>query len=167
MTVTTMNILGSDGVKQPTLALDVEWDTALAIYCERRWPVGRRKAIEREWDLSVDDARSVVEGKASKRILSKIWKHPRGGWAVALPIMGAVIGQPVSTFFREQNLKAAREAANALEHERAARAAYRRLASDVDPSGDARDRAETAREARSFTRTVGAEPPRRVAGRSD
>lgn len=165
MTVTVMEILGSGGEKHPILPLDLEWDTALAVYCERRWPVGRRKAVEKEWGLSVDDARAVVEGKASKRIISMIWKHKRGGWAVALPVMGAVIGQPIDAFFRQQNLNAAREASRALEHERAARAAYRRLASHSDNDRDDRDGAPPARETRSFTRTVGAPKARRVAGR--
>lgn len=160
MTVTAMEILRSGGEKHPILPLDVEWDTGLKLYCERRWPVGRRKAVEKEWDLSVDDARAVVEGKASKRIISKIWKHRRGGWAVAIPVMGAVIGQPIHEFFREQNERAAREAAHALEHERLARAAYRALATGA--AGPGQDRRSWAR-----TGEVGAEEARRVAGRSD
>lgn len=157
MTVTCMEILGSGGEKHPILPLDVEWDTGLALYCERRWPVGRRKAVEAEWGLSVDDARSVVEGKASKRIISKIWKHPRGGWSVAIPVMGAVIGQPIEAFFRDQMKRAAREAERAHEHQELAAAAYRRL--EGGPPAPGEDR-------RSWKASgaVGAENARRLAG---
>lgn len=121
-----MEIIGRDGENFPTLPLDMEMDTALAIYCERRWPLGRRKAIEREWDLSSDEARSVVEGKASKRTISKIWKHKRGRWRVALPLLGAVIGCSIHDHFRNEIREAAREQERAEEHERLARAAWRR-----------------------------------------
>ena len=159
MTVTALEILRSDGEKHPTFPLDVEWDTGLAIYCRRRWPVGTRKAVQREWGLSVDDARSVVEGSASKRILSKIWKHPRGGWPVALPIMGAVIGIPIHDFFRQQTLQAAKAAHHAQEHERLAQAAYRRL--EDHSAGSRQDRGQGGGPG-----AVGAEAPRRLAGRT-
>lgn len=162
MTVTTMEILGSDGAKNPILPLDVEWDTGVALYAAHRWPVGRRKAVAREWGLSEDEARAVVDGNASKRVLSKIWKHPRGGWAVALPVMGAVIGQPVHEFFRRQITDAAKEAERAEEHERLARAAYRRLASNSDDPGAGRDGAASAREARGFSGAVGTPASRRL-----
>lgn len=158
-----MEILGCDGGKRPILPLDVEWDTGLALYCAKRWPVGRRKAVIAEWDLTDDEARSVVEGKASKRIISKIWKHPRGGWEVALPVMGAVIGHPVSEFFRERAIKAAKENADALEHERVARAAYRRLALDTDGAGDAGHGSASVGETGRRAGTVGAQEARRVA----
>lgn len=164
MTVTTMEIMGSSGGKFPILPLDVEWDTGLALYCERRWPVGRRKAIEREWGLSVDDAKSVVEGKASKRILSKIWKHERGGWFVSIPIMGAVIGKPLYAFFREQNEAAAREAMREQENERLARAAIRRLASDPDRPADRGDPSAPTGEARRSFGAMGSETTRRLGG---
>lgn len=157
MTVTAMEILGGDGEKHPILPLDVEWDTALALYCKKRWPIGARKAAEREWDLSVDDARSLIEGSASKRIISKIWKHSRGGWAIALPVMGAVIGQPIDAFFRNQMREAAQQAERAKQHEQLAQAAYRRLADGA---------ASAVEDRRTWSRAgeMGAETPRRVAG---
>jgi hypothetical protein len=157
MQVTAMEILGSGGLNRPMMPLDVELDTAFALYCEKRWPVGRRKAVEREWGLSVDEARAVVEAKASKRIISKILKHPRGGWAVVLPVLGAVIGEPIDAFFRDQMKQAAREARQAHEHEQLAQAAYRRLESPAAaPSED--------RRTWSAPGEMGAATPRRVAG---
>jgi hypothetical protein len=158
MTVTALSILRSDGEKRPTLTLDVEWDTGLALYCRDRWPVGRRKAVETEWDLSVDDARSVVEGKASKRIISRIWKHPRGGWSVALPVMGAVIGQPIDAFFRNQMIQAAKAAEHAQRHEQLAAAAYRTLEGGL--AAPREDRGEGGGPG-----AMGSEAPRRLANR--
>lgn len=157
-----MGISGWHGEKLPKLPLDVDWDTGLAAYCEQRWPVGRRKAIEREWDLTPDDARSVVEGKASKRVITKIWKHPRGGWAVALPIMSAVIGHPVQAFFDQQLNNAAREQERALEHQRLARAAYGRLAGPSHRTRRDGDIPTAAGETRRSFGKVGPDAPRRL-----
>jgi hypothetical protein len=156
MTVTYMEVHGGFGEKSPMFPLDRTRD-GLASYCEARWPVGRRKSIAKEWDLSADEARSICEGSASQMTLDKIWRHKRGGWAVLLPVMGAVIGQPIHEFFRAQNERAAREASVALEHERLARTAYRALADDASPPGEDR---------RSWPRPgeVGAHEARRVAG---
>jgi hypothetical protein len=124
MRVTTMEIIGRDGENFPTLPLDMEWDAALAVYCERRWPVGRRKSVMREWGLSEEEARSVIEGKASKRTIGRIFKHKNGGWPVAIPIMGAVIGQELGRHIEERR-----------RHEReqyeTARHGLRRMARDI------------------------------------
>jgi hypothetical protein len=156
MTVTYMEVYGRFGEKSPLFRLDRTRD-GLASYCEARWPVGRRKSVAKEWDLSADEARSVCEGSASQATLDKVWRHTRGGWTVLLPVMGAVIGQPIHEFFRAQNERAAREAASALEHERLARTAYRALASDAAGPGEGRRSWKGARE-------VGASEARRVAG---
>jgi hypothetical protein len=155
MTVTYVEISGSDGEKFPLLQLDRTRD-GLATYCETRWPLGRRKAVAKEWGLSTDEARSVCEGSASQATLDKVWRHPRGGWTVLLPVMGAVIGQPIHEFFRQQMRQAAKDAERAQHHEQLAQAAYRRLAGD--PSDPGPDRGP-----RSGARALGAEMPRRVA----
>lgn len=84
---------------------------ALARYCEARWPVGRRKAVEREWNLSPDEARGVIEATASAATIDKVFRA--GGWAVALPILSEVIGESLEVFLqreRERSLKAAHHA---------------------------------------------------------
>lgn len=164
MTGVAMEIWGYDGAKSPKFPLDGDLDVALAAYCKARWPVGTRKAIEREWDLSVDEAKAAAEGRASKRIINKIWTHGRGGWAVALPVLAGVIGQPVQAFFEDQIKQAAIQAEKAKQHEELARAAYRRLAGRSDRNGDARDGSPTARETRGLTRNVGPKEARRSAG---
>ena len=104
MTVTHMEILGSVGEKLPLLPLDRTRD-ALASYCEYRWPVGRRKSVSREFDLTAEEARSVCEASASATTIDKIWQHPRGGWVVAIPVLGAVIGLGLDDFITSQRRK--------------------------------------------------------------
>lgn len=156
MTVTWMEVDGSFGEKSPLFRLDRTRD-GLASYCEARWPVGRRKSVAKEWGLSPDEARSVCEGSASQATLDKVWRHARGGWTVLLPVMGAVIGQPISEFFRQQMQQAARDAERAQHHEQLAKAAYRRLSHH--PFDPRQDRGEGGGPG-----TMGADEARRVAG---
>jgi hypothetical protein len=124
----------------------------------------RQTWCRKYWRLKDYEAKDVLKGNASKTIYERILKM-RGahcGWFVGLAVTGAVIGQPLHEFFREQNERAAREAANALEHERQARAAYRRLASFAADPRDDRDGGETAGETRRRAGAVGAARPRRL-----
>lgn len=129
-----MDILGRGRADEPLLGLDRPTREALAVYCRRRWSANLRKAIEREWDLSPDEARGVMEATASGTTVDKIWKHPRGGWAVALPVLGAVIGHGVGSFFAAEAARAKDEAERRQQEaqelaaiERAAHAAVVRL----------------------------------------
>lgn len=101
MTVKAMEILGRDGENFPLLSLERTRD-ALATYCAVRWPNGRRKAIEREWDLTSEQARSVVEASASSATLDEIWLHPRGGWAVLFPVFGALLNETAEEFIQKE-----------------------------------------------------------------
>ena len=103
MTVTHMEILGRDGANLPILPLLRQSRDALARYCEARWPVGRRKAVERAWGLSPDEARGVIEATASAATIDKVWKA--GGWAVALPVLSSVIGCSVEDFLQSERRK--------------------------------------------------------------
>ena len=103
MTVTSMEILGRDGGNSPILPLLRQSRDALARYCEARWPVGRRKAVERAWGLSPDEARGVIEATASAATIDKVWKA--GGWAVALPVLSSVIGCSVEDFLQSERRK--------------------------------------------------------------
>jgi hypothetical protein len=79
---------------------------ALAKYCELRWPNGRRKAVSKEWDLTPAEAKSLVEATASITTIEKVWKHPRGGWEIALPVIGAVIGRHLDQHLELQRRQA-------------------------------------------------------------
>ena len=105
MTVTHMEILGRDGERRPLLPLTRATRDALARYVAISAPRGRRSWAEREWDLTPDQARAVVEATASAATIDQIWKHPNGGWAVLLPVMGAVIGQELDDFIKSERKK--------------------------------------------------------------
>lgn len=79
----------------PLFPYDARTRDALAAYCARRWPSARRQSVAREWSLSADEARSVVEGKASWATWDKIIFHKRGRWIVLLPIFGALLNETV------------------------------------------------------------------------
>jgi hypothetical protein len=120
MTVTHMEILGRDGEIRPILPLLRQSRDALARYSEARWPVGRRKAVEREWNLSPDEARGVIEATASAATIDKVWKA--GGWAVALPVLSSVIGESVEDFLtteRRKQLEVAQRTGALVRHLRA------------------------------------------------
>lgn len=105
-----MTITSNDGVFRPILQLDRATRDALAVWAEQTYPAqGRRKAIARQFDLSLDEARALIEGKASAAVLDKIWKHPNGGWRVALPVLGAVIGQSADAFILNEKKRLADE----------------------------------------------------------
>lgn len=75
---------------------------ALAAHVRHRWPVHSAKCAAREWGLSLDEARGVVAGRTSLATLDRIFKHPNGGWAVILPVMGSVVGHSVEDFFNSE-----------------------------------------------------------------
>ena len=136
MTVTSMEILGRNGASFP-ISIRQSRD-ALANYCEARWPVGRRKAVEREWGLSPDEARGVIEATASAATIDKVWKA--GGWAVALPVLSSVIGCSLETHIqqeRRKQLETAQRAGALVRHLRTVSGprSDRRLAGGVEPPG--------------------------------
>lgn len=149
MTVTHMEILGRDGANFPILPLLRQTRDALARYCEARWPIGRRKAVEREWNLSPDEARGVIEATASAATIDKVWKA--GGWAVALPVLSSVIGESVEDFLiheRRKQLETAQRTGALVRHLRAVSGA----GPDAGPAGGSEPAGE------------GAPRPRRRAG---
>lgn len=126
--------------------------------------VPRQTWVRRFWKMADYEAKDILKGKASKAHYERILKlkGPHCGWHAGLVVTGAVIGQPIYEFFRETNERAAREASHALEHERLARAAYRRLAAHTDGDGDGGDDPPAAGETRRSYRAVGASPARRL-----
>ncbi len=142
MTVTMMEIRDRGGSGEPILGLDRPTREALAIYCARRWPSNRRKSVESAFRLTPDEARGVIQGTASTSTLDKVWKA--GGWAVVLPILGAVIGHGVGDFFAAEADRARREAEDARQQAEALASAERvalrswapGLALGVAPVGD-------------------------------
>lgn len=110
MTATAMTIFSKNGEKSPILQLDRATKDALAVYVQQSFPAaGRRKAVERLWDLRPDEARAVIEARPSQSTLDRIWKHPNGGWHVILPVFGAVVGQSADAFIIQERDRLAHE----------------------------------------------------------
>lgn len=157
MTVTADMIITRGGTVLP---LDQRIADALMNYaCEAADAEGmaRQTWCRKRWGLKDYEAKDVLKGNASKSIYERILKlrGPHGGWHVGLSVTGAVVGQPVHEFFKEQMRLAAREAQHAQEHERLAEAAYRRLATDPAP-------AREDRQAGAAARAVGSAQARRL-----
>jgi hypothetical protein len=112
MQVTAMEILGRNGESCPKIPATRATREALARYVCAMAPTSRRKWAEDQWDLTPDQARAVIEGTASTATIDKIWKHENGGWAVLLPVMGAVIGHSFEDFVSKEQER--------LRHERRA-----------------------------------------------
>lgn len=126
MTMTADTIMHLDGQLLP-FSRDLR--EALAIYARRTWPLNTSVHAAKAWGVPKSTAANVLKGHASDATVTKIIRA--GGWALALPVIGAVIGEPVHVFFRDQMRQAAKDAERAQEHERIAEAAYRRLADDA------------------------------------
>lgn len=155
MTITANEIMDLGGQNLP-FSRDLR--EALGVYARRKWPLNTSVHAAKAWGIPKTTAANVLKGHASDATVTKIIRA--GGWELALPVIGAVIGEPVHTFFREQMREAARAAEDAERHERLAQAAYRRLATDAaDPGEDRRSWARSGE--------VGADQARRVAGRRD
>jgi len=82
----------------------------LAAYARRRWQTHTVKSIEREWDLSTDEAKNLLQGRTSLRTIEKILSHKNGGWSLALPILGGVIGHGLTDFIASERSRLDHEA---------------------------------------------------------
>lgn len=81
---------------QRTLPLDKATRDSLADYCKMRWPHHTAKLAAREWNLTVDQARGVVDAKSSLNTYDQIKKA--GGWPVILAVEAAVVGHGLDQF---------------------------------------------------------------------
>lgn len=81
---------------------------ALADYCQRRWPLQTQKHVQRAFDLSVDQAKGLLRGQASLGTFEQVLRE--GGWRVAVPIIGAVIGHGLADFFTSETKRLNHEA---------------------------------------------------------
>lgn len=101
--------------------------------------IPRQTWVRRTWGLKDYEAKDLLKANASETVWERILmlRGPHCGWEVALPVLAAVIGLPVSDFFRDQMKQAAKAAERAQQHEQLAQAAYRTLADrSFDPRQD-------------------------------
>lgn len=105
-----MDVRRSGAENFPLFGSELLMRDAMATYVRLRWPKSTAKEISREFGLTYDEARSVSLGQGSLNAIDKILRHPNGGWAVALPILGAVIGHGVDDFIASERRKHAQQA---------------------------------------------------------
>lgn len=94
MRANVMEIRSNKRESQQSLRLDKGTKDALADYCRRRWPHHTAKYAAREWDLSVDEGRGVIAGRASQTTIDKIYKA--GGLRLAILILEEVTGESIA-----------------------------------------------------------------------
>lgn len=85
-----------------SLGLDRQTRDALAAYCRLIWPTGTAKEAARHFDLTLDEARGLIAGRASQTTVDRVWKSSKGGWRVALAVLGAVIGQTIDQYIESE-----------------------------------------------------------------
>ncbi len=107
MTDAMMEISPFNGACSP---LDGGFKDGLADFARIHWPVHTQKSVEREWDLTTDEAKGLIRGQASLRTIEKVLGHKNGGWRVALPIVGGVIGHGLTDFFASEKQRLIHEA---------------------------------------------------------
>ncbi len=118
---------------------------ALAVYARRTWPLNTSVHAAKAWGVPKTTAANLLKGHASDATVTKIIRA--GGWALALPVIRAVIGEPVHDFFRDQMRQAAKDAQRAQHHQQLAEAAYRRM---EDHAADPREDRGQGRSARAM-----------------
>lgn len=111
MTLTAQMILTDFGTKLP---LDQRRKDALAAYAQAKHQKtqtrrGAQAWCEEHWGLRPYEAKDLLKGNASEAVWERIVKHPNGGWAVVIPIMGAVIGLSLEDYIEQKAREAERE----------------------------------------------------------
>ena len=56
----------------------------------------------REWALSADEAKGLIQGKTSIRTMEKVLQHKNGGWRVGVTIIGIVTGKRLADYFASE-----------------------------------------------------------------
>jgi len=109
MAVSAVEIRHNEVAMRPLLGGELILRDALATYARLRWPTNAAKHAAREWGLTLDEAKGLVAGRASQATIDKVLKHRNGGWKVAIPILGATIGQELDGFLAAEQRRLADE----------------------------------------------------------
>lgn len=90
-----MNFRGSERQRlpQPKLFRPDRIAEALAELCENKAPTGRRKYAEKRFGLEAEEARRLIEGRASKAIIDKAFRN--AGWSAVLEAFALFFDQGV------------------------------------------------------------------------
>lgn len=81
---------------------------AVADVVERHAPVGRRKYVEKRFKMSPDDARRVVEGRASKAQLDRMFRE--GGWGFVIEVFAEFFDRGLDQHLAEEARRHAKNA---------------------------------------------------------
>ena len=147
MTLTVNEIMGRAGTE---FELDRRRRDALATYAEleaERAGKPPQAWVRETWGFKVYEAKHLLAGNASETMWERILKHrgPHSGWRIALPILGAVIGEDIAEHFNNERQRVAHERArfeaeeariSALEAHARDRFADRRVAGREGPVPD-------------------------------
>lgn len=105
MAVTTMDI---NSLRGTVLALDSRRRDALATFARLSAEddgVPAQTWVRTRWGLKDYEAKSLLRGDATEPVWERILKHKNGGWSVALPVMGAVIGHGLGDFITKEKAR--------------------------------------------------------------
>jgi len=113
MTVTAMSLQTLRGTK---LALDKRRRDALATYAiQAAEDAGQppQTWVRQTWGLKDYEAKHLLKGDASEATFERLLKRrgPHCGWRLALPILGAIIGEDLADHFQREKAEVAHERA--------------------------------------------------------
>ncbi len=100
MAVTANQIMTLDGQLLP-FSRDLR--EALAVFARREWPLNTSVHAAKAWGIPKTTAANLLKGHASDATVTAIFRA--GGWAVALPVLSAMIGEGVDTFITTERRK--------------------------------------------------------------
>lgn len=61
--------------------------------------------VRTRWGLKDYEAKALLRGDATEPVWERILKSPNGGWTVAIPVMGAVIGHGLGDFITKEKAR--------------------------------------------------------------
>lgn len=64
--------------------------------------VGTQGRVMREWALSADEAKGLIQGKTSIRTMEKVLQHKNGGWRVGVTVLAIVTGNRLADYFASE-----------------------------------------------------------------
>lgn len=64
--------------------------------------IGTLGRVMREWGLSADQARGLIEGKTSIRTMEMVLQHKNGGWRVGVSVLAIVTGRRLTDYFASE-----------------------------------------------------------------
>lgn len=100
MSITADGIMTSEGQILPFAR---DFREALAIYARRTWPLHTSVHAAKAWGIDKTTAKNLLKGHASDATITRVLRA--GGWAMALPVLGAVIGQTAEQYLEDERRK--------------------------------------------------------------